>query len=74
MIQRGTVRTVHDPVLGDIELPGPPARFSEFPDPVDVPAAPNLGEHNTLILKGYLGYSDEKIRHLEEQGLFRKKG
>ena len=26
MIQRGTVRTVHDPVLGDIELPGPPAR------------------------------------------------
>ena len=50
MRQRGTVRPVHDPVLGDIELPCPPMRFSEFPDPVDVPAAPNLGEHNTLIL------------------------
>ena len=74
MLQRGTVRPVHDPVLGDIELPGPPMRFSEFPDPVDVPAAPNLGEHNTLILKEYLGYSDEKIKQLEEQGLFRKKG
>ena len=74
MLQRGTVRPVHDPVLGDIELPGPPMRFSEFPDPVNVPAAPNLGEHNTLILKEYLGYSDEKIRQLEEQGLFRKKG
>jgi crotonobetainyl-CoA:carnitine CoA-transferase CaiB-like acyl-CoA transferase len=74
MRQRGTVRPVHDPVLGDIELPGPPMRFSEFPDPVDVPAAPNLGEHNTLILKEYLGYSDEKIKQLEEQGLFRKKG
>jgi crotonobetainyl-CoA:carnitine CoA-transferase CaiB-like acyl-CoA transferase len=74
MIQRGTVRPVHDPVLGDIELPGPPMRFSEFPDAVDVPAAPLLGEHNTLILKEYLGYSDEKIKQLEEQGLFRKKG
>lgn len=74
MIQRGTVRTVQDPVLGEIELPGPPMRFSEFPDPVDVPAAPNLGEHNRLILKEYLGYSDEKIKQLEEQGLFRKKG
>ncbi|HEV3109766.1 MAG TPA: CoA transferase [Candidatus Binataceae bacterium] len=74
MIKRGTVRQVHDPVLGDIELPGPPMRFSEFPDPVDVPAAPNLGEHNMLILKQYLGYSDEKIKQLEEQGLFRKKG
>jgi crotonobetainyl-CoA:carnitine CoA-transferase CaiB-like acyl-CoA transferase len=74
MIQRGTVRPVHDPVLGDIELPGPPMRFSEFPDPIDVPAAPLLGEHNTLILKDYLGYSDEKIKQLEQQGLFRKKG
>ncbi len=74
MRQRGTVRPVHDPVLGDIELPGPPMRFSEFPEAVDVPAAPNLGEHNTLILKEYLGYSDEKIKQLEEQGLFRKKG
>jgi crotonobetainyl-CoA:carnitine CoA-transferase CaiB-like acyl-CoA transferase len=74
IVQRGTVRTVSDPVLGDIELPGPPMRFSEFPDPVDVPAAPNLGEHNRLILKEYLGYSDEKIMRLEEQGLFRKKG
>jgi crotonobetainyl-CoA:carnitine CoA-transferase CaiB-like acyl-CoA transferase len=74
MIERGTVRVVHDPVLGEIELPGPPMRFSEFPDPVEVPAAPNLGEHNTLILKQYLGYSDEKIKQLEEQGLFRKKG
>ncbi len=74
MIQRGTIRTVQDPVLGEIELPGPPMRFSEFPDPVEVPAAPNLGEHNRLILKEYLGYSDEKIKQLEEQGLFRKKG
>ena len=74
LIERGTVRQVHDPVLGDIELPGPPTRFSAFPDAVDVPAAPNLGEHNTLILKEYLGYSDEKIKQLEEQGLFRKKG
>ena len=49
-------------------------RFSEFPDPVEVPAAPGLGEHNRLILKEYLGYSDEKIKQLEDQGLFRKKG
>jgi hypothetical protein len=31
-------------------------------------------EHNALIMKRYLGYSEEKIKQLEEQGLFRKKG
>jgi crotonobetainyl-CoA:carnitine CoA-transferase CaiB-like acyl-CoA transferase len=74
MLQRGTVKAVHDPVLGDIDLPGFPMRFSEFPEQLDLPPAPNLGEHNKLILKEYLGYSDEKIKQLEEQGLFRKKG
>jgi crotonobetainyl-CoA:carnitine CoA-transferase CaiB-like acyl-CoA transferase len=67
------VRPVYDPVLGEIELPGPPMRFSEFPGPIDVPAAPHLGEHNALILKEYLGYSDEKIKELEQEGLFRRK-
>ncbi len=46
-------------------------------DPKYQPSANQMfgvGEHNTLILKEYLGYSDDRIKQLEEQGLFRKKG
>ena len=71
--QRGTVRPVHDQVLGDIEVPGSPFRFSEYPGHLEL-EAPLLGEHNDQILKDYLGYSEERIKALEAQGVFRKKG
>lgn len=66
--QRGTVRTVHDRILGDLEVPGFALRFSEFPDRLDL-QAPLLGEHNEEILTEWLGYSTDEVRELERKGI-----
>jgi crotonobetainyl-CoA:carnitine CoA-transferase CaiB-like acyl-CoA transferase len=69
---RGTIARVHDKVLGDIELPGFPLRFSAFPDGLDL-EAPLLGEHNEDVLGRYLGYTPERIQELEHAGILYSK-
>ena len=66
--QRGTVTTLHDPVLGAFDVPASPWRFSEYPEPMDL-QAPFLGEHNAEILKQYLGYSDQRLEQLTSEGV-----
>ncbi len=68
---RGTVRKVHDRILGELDLPGFALRFSEFPHPLDL-EAPFLGEHNAEVLGEYLGYSREQIAELERRGVIRQ--
>jgi len=68
--QRGTVRTVHDRLLGDLEVPGFALRFSDFPAPLEL-QAPLLGEHNAEILTEWLGYSPDQIQDLERKGILR---
>lgn len=65
---RGAIRTVTDPFVGELHLPGFPLRFSEQAayEPGPVPA---LGEHNADILSSVLGYSDEHISKLEVDGV-----
>jgi crotonobetainyl-CoA:carnitine CoA-transferase CaiB-like acyl-CoA transferase len=69
--ERGTVRTVRDRILGEIDLPGFALRFSEFPKPLELDA-PFLGEHNGEALRRYAGCSPDRIAQLEEQGIIRK--
>jgi crotonobetainyl-CoA:carnitine CoA-transferase CaiB-like acyl-CoA transferase len=66
--ERRTVRTIHDRILGDFQVPGFPLRFSGFPDELDL-EAPFLGEHNRRILKAHLGYSEERIAQLERDAV-----
>jgi len=68
--QRGTVRTVHDRILGDFDVPGFALRFSDFPEPPDL-QAPFLGEHNEEVLTTYLGYGKDRVRELEKNGTLR---
>ncbi|MGO9449783.1 MAG: CaiB/BaiF CoA transferase family protein [Candidatus Binataceae bacterium] len=68
--QRGTVRTVHDRILGDFDVPGFALRFSNFPERPDL-QAPFLGEHNEEVLTTYLGYGKDRIRELEKNGTLR---
>lgn len=68
--QRGTVRTVHDPILGDFDVPGFSFRFSKFPKPLEL-QAPKLGEHNEEVLTKQLGYSALRVRELEGKGILR---
>jgi CoA:oxalate CoA-transferase len=69
--ERQIVRTVKDDFLGELELPGFPLRFSEFPRHLDL-HAPALGQHNHEILGGQLGYSPDRIRDLETRGILKQ--
>jgi crotonobetainyl-CoA:carnitine CoA-transferase CaiB-like acyl-CoA transferase len=70
LVERQTVQTVHDRLLGELQIPGFPLRFSSFPGRLDL-EAPFLGEHNGRILSSYLGYSPEQIAALERDGVLR---
>jgi crotonobetainyl-CoA:carnitine CoA-transferase CaiB-like acyl-CoA transferase len=70
LIQRGTVRTVHDRILGDFQVPGFALRFSDYPERLDL-EAPLLGEHNAEILERYLGYSTARVSELHSSGVLR---
>jgi len=59
---------VPDPVLGTVKLVGPVARLSGSPDPVTRPA-PLLGEHNAEVLMQMLGYTQQDVDRLEEEGV-----
>lgn len=67
--RRETVPIPH-PVYGAIEDvygPGIPIVFSDSSAGLDRPA-PLLGEHNDEIYRGLLGYSEEKVKLLEQDG------
>ncbi|MBV1930251.1 MAG: CoA transferase [Porticoccaceae bacterium] len=67
-VERGTVRTIHDRILGDFQIPGMPLRFSKYPDPLPL-EAPFLGEHNSEVLRGFLGYSADQTAAIEQAGI-----
>jgi CoA:oxalate CoA-transferase len=62
LIERGTVRKVSDPQIGEFAIPGNPVRFSEWSGGRDL-KADLLGAHNDDIL-GELGLSPEEISGL----------
>ncbi|MGH7931816.1 MAG: CaiB/BaiF CoA transferase family protein [Candidatus Binataceae bacterium] len=68
LLERGTVRTVHDRILGDFLVPGFALRFSEFPKVLSLDA-PFLGEHNEEVLTKYLGYPAARVNELARQGV-----
>jgi crotonobetainyl-CoA:carnitine CoA-transferase CaiB-like acyl-CoA transferase len=68
--QRGTVMTIKDRIYGTMDVPASPVRFTQYPGLAL--EAPFLGEHNAEILRTYLGYSSERIRELEAQGVLHR--
>ena len=70
--ERGTVRTIDDPIVGEFDIPGMPLRFSRFPD--DLPLkAPTLGQQNEEIPTAYLKRSSEEVQQLREAGVLFEK-
>jgi crotonobetainyl-CoA:carnitine CoA-transferase CaiB-like acyl-CoA transferase len=69
--EREIVRKVSDRFLGELDLPGFPLRFSEFPRHLEL-EAPTLGEHNEEILRELLGLPPERIRQLETAGIVQR--
>ena len=65
---RNMVRTVPDPILGQVTIPGFPLKFSAYPDLPDI-QAPLLGEHSAHVLKQHLGYSETQVAELRQKGV-----
>lgn len=68
LIERETIRTIDDRAFGEVQIPGVPLRFSEFPDLLSL-QAPFLGEHNHEILRDRLAYDAGQIAGLEADGV-----
>ena len=65
---REMIRTVPDPILGEVTIPGFPLKYSEFPQLPDI-QAPLLGQHSADVLREQLSYTDENIAALQEKGV-----
>lgn len=70
LIEREVIRTIHDRGYGELQIPGVPLRFSEFPDKLDL-QAPYLGEFNREVFGDILGMSDADVDALENEGVLK---
>ena len=66
--ERGTVRTVEDPIHGSFDMPGHPIKWRRLPNNIPL-VAPTLGQHNESILREVLGRSAEDIASLSRDGV-----
>jgi formyl-CoA transferase len=65
--ERGMLAEVQHPVVGTFTMPGCPVRMED--SPVEVTAAPLLGEHNQEVLGTLLGYTAEQVQQLKARGV-----
>lgn len=68
-VQRGTVRTVTDPIAGTFKIPGMPIKTSDYIANNPDYRAPRLGEHNRQVLREVLGKSEAQIEALGKAGV-----
>ena len=59
---------IEDPEVGKIKVTNSHIKMSETKPGFRSPA-PRLGEHNREIFTGLLGYSDEKLKQMEADGI-----
>jgi len=64
--ERGSVMLFDDEMYGEIALAGPSARLSKTPGRTKWLARP-VGYHNRVVLKKFLGMSEEEIQELEKK-------
>ena len=68
LVERGTVRPVHDPALGSFSIPGMIVKMPGYPEPHEL-TAPDLGQHNADILTEKLELTAEEIAALTADGV-----
>jgi len=65
--QRGMIVTIKHPVRGDFTMPGCPVRLED--SPVEVTAAPLLGQHNAGVYGELLGLGAGQLEDLKREGI-----
>jgi crotonobetainyl-CoA:carnitine CoA-transferase CaiB-like acyl-CoA transferase len=66
--QRGAVRRIDHPDIGEMVVPHSPLRFRGS-DPLPLSPSPAIGEHNRLIYGDWLGLDAEEIDRLAGDGV-----
>jgi formyl-CoA transferase len=65
--ERGMIVTVDHPVRGKFTMPGCPVKLED--SPADITSAPLLGQHNREIYGAMMGFKDDDLEQLKEQGV-----
>ena len=68
LISRNAIIEVEQVVSGKVKVPGSIFKLSKTPGRIDYPA-PFLGQHNHQVFSEMLGYSDEEIGQLADEGV-----
>jgi|YNPNPStandDraft_1061719.scaffolds.fasta_scaffold00647_14 crotonobetainyl-CoA:carnitine CoA-transferase CaiB-like acyl-CoA transferase len=68
MAENGYIVDFHHPDIGRIRIPGFPIRFGQAKIDPNL-LAPNLGQHTVAVLEEILGYTDQEVARLKEQGV-----
>ena len=71
-IERRAVRQVSDPLVGTIDVPGFPIKFSDAPPEPELEVHA-LGQDNRAVLRDLLGYDDAAVDALEAEGILASK-
>ncbi|MEL6981224.1 MAG: CoA transferase [Actinomycetota bacterium] len=70
--ERGAVRTVTDPRVGTIDIPGFPIHFSDAPPEPELDVH-SLGQDNRAVFQDLLGLDDDRLDALEANGVLQAK-
>jgi crotonobetainyl-CoA:carnitine CoA-transferase CaiB-like acyl-CoA transferase len=68
LLSRNMIIEVDQPISGKVKTPGSPFKLSKTPGKIDY-HAPFLGEHNQDVYSSLLGYSEEEINQLDNEGI-----
>lgn len=68
LLERGHIIRLPHPLHGEAVVEGPRYMLSHTPGRVAAPA-PTLGQHNEFVLREILGYPEERITQLTEDGV-----
>ena len=67
LLGRGMLVQAEHPMRGAFTMPGNPVQLSD--SPTTVTRAPLLGEHTAVVYGALLGYGDEEVTILKQQGV-----
>jgi CoA:oxalate CoA-transferase len=69
VLARNMIIEVEDKQAGKVKIAGNPIKMTNVPDTNQRGPAPEIGEHNEEIYENILGYTQEQIKDLKDQGV-----